>query len=98
MAEYFGVSVDWLQGKGDLNYEEVSSILCLRGLGVPIGKAYQITEAVMEALARRGIALPKFATPERTTYINTLKEHVTRECAQYVLHMRGGGRALQGCL
>lgn len=90
MADYFGVTVEWLQGKGDLSYEEISSILCGRGLGVPIFKAAEITEAVMESLSRCGTQLPSAGNSERAAYIDMLKSHVARECGRYVLHMRGG--------
>jgi hypothetical protein len=67
----------------------MSTILLGRGLGVPVGAAYRITEVVIESLAKHGRSLPEPGTQERSEYIEIVKRGVSRECAHYFIEMRG---------
>lgn len=88
LADYFEVSVAWLRGEDSdtqaLSYEELSNILCARGLGVPLEVAYRITKEVMKILPKRGTALPEVGTQERLDYINKVKRFVGRECGVFI--------------
>lgn len=95
IADYFEVTISWLRGEDSdtqaLSYDELSGILCTRGLGVPLEIAYRITKKVMEVLEKKGIVLPETDSPERLNYINEIKKHVKRECGVFLGVHRNDG-------
>jgi transcriptional regulator with XRE-family HTH domain len=84
IADYFGVSVPYLRGEIDLDYDEITKIT--PGLGIPNGVFHKITGEILSIFAGRGYGLPERGNPEREMYLTKITPIIQGEGEYWKAH------------